>query len=302
MLLTRGELARHRWFFRGSVLCLVAAFVVCVATRPPGEWWPSGGSNVGLVLGVAAALIIGFEMLLWPRKRWPAFPPFNSRSLRTVLWGRTQVWMRWHIWLGLLSLPLALMHSGTNFWNNWFTLPWVLALAMLVVYVSGIYGLWLQNWIPRRLLQVVAEEVPAAEIDRTLKLHRQEYSERLSMELVVLRGRELTAGQRVAAFYDTVAREFLDSGNSRSVVAADARAMTEFGKLRQELLGVLSDSTSRPFQLLTELEELCSLRRQLDLQRQLQSRLHSWLLIHLPVSVLLVFLLLAHILTAMKYV
>lgn len=301
MLLTRGQLARHRWFFWGSVLVLVVAAAVAVWAIPSGSVSPNGGTGVGLVLGTLAALIIAFEMLLWPRKRLRMAVASGILSARTWLLGPAKTWMKWHIWLGLLSAPLAWLHSGYLFWDDWFSLPWCLNAVLVAVYVSGIYGLCLQNIIPRQLLENVAAEVPEAEIDAVLAHHQQEFERRMTIDLQTYVGVEQVAGASIAEYYRGVARPYLSEGNQRSPLAADARAMAEFGKLRQELVRQLVDISLAPLILLKDLEELCSFRRQLDLQRRLQSRLHSWLLVHLPLSVLLCFLLAAHILTALKY-
>ena len=71
-----------------------------------GSWtWPGGGSPPGFAYGVLGGGIILFEMLLWPRKSlW--------RGWRL---GRTKLWMTAHIWLGLLTLPLLLLHGGFHF-------------------------------------------------------------------------------------------------------------------------------------------------------------------------------------------
>jgi len=298
VLLTRGQLARHRSIFWTCVLGLAAAFVLCLLSKPRDKWWTDGGTTIGLVLGGIATVIIGFEMLLWPRKRWGSG---TSWSARTWLCLETKLWMKLHIWLGLVSAPLAFMHSGLEFWNEWFSLPWVLGVLMLVVYFSGIYGLWLQNTIPRQLLQGVSAEVPAAEINATIQHHHQQFHRRLELELTTYTGDELTSGRRIESFFRGPATDFLTSGNPRSVLAADAQAMTEFSKLQMELSQLLPSAASPPARLLKDLEELCSLRRQLDLQKRLHHRLHWWLTIHLPASVFLCFLLLAHILTALKY-
>lgn len=298
MLLTRGQLARHRGLFWICAVGLAVAFVLCLLQRPNDKWWTDGGTTIGLILGTVAAAIIGFEMLLWPRKRWGSG---SSGSARTWLCGEMKLWMKLHIWLGLVSAPLAFMHSGFEFWNEWFSLPWVLGVLMLIVYFSGIYGLWLQNIIPRQLLQGVSAEVPAAEIDSTIKHHHSQFRKRLELELTTYTGDDLTAGRRIAKFFEGAASDFLQSGNPRSVLAADAQAMIEFSKLQTELSQLLTGAASQPARLLKDLEELCSLRRQLDLQKRLHRRLHAWLQVHLPFSVLLSILLLAHILTALKY-
>ena len=67
--------------------------------------WPSGGSLEGLTAGVGAGLIMFFEMFLWPRKT----------VFRAWRIGKTKYWLKAHIWLGLLCLPLALLHGGFHF-------------------------------------------------------------------------------------------------------------------------------------------------------------------------------------------
>ncbi|MFX7663247.1 hypothetical protein ABTJ72_18785, partial [Acinetobacter baumannii] len=82
-------------------LITAAALASVLRSGLAGEEWPSGSTAIGFGWGVVAAGIILFEMLLWPRK-----------LLRSWRIGRVQTWMRAHIWLGLLVLPLALCHSG----------------------------------------------------------------------------------------------------------------------------------------------------------------------------------------------
>src|SRR5262249_46816132 len=88
---------------------------------------PGGSSLPGFSFGVLAGMIIVFEMLLWPRK-W----------FRTLRVGRAQVWMRAHIWMGLLCLPIVLYHSGFRL-GGW--LSTVLLVLLVLVIASGIYGL-----------------------------------------------------------------------------------------------------------------------------------------------------------------
>src|SRR5262245_13312614 len=92
-----------------------------------GHWsWPSGSSPPGFALGVFGGSIILFEMLLWPRKS----------LLRGFRLGRTKVWMTAHIWLGLLTVPLLLMHGGFNFNLSSATLATLLMWLLVLVVVS----------------------------------------------------------------------------------------------------------------------------------------------------------------------
>ena len=64
--------------------------------------------------------------------------------------GRTKTWMRAHIWLGLLAVPLIGVHA-------WRELGGALSATMVVLFAiviaSGIFGLVLQQFLPRMLLE-----------------------------------------------------------------------------------------------------------------------------------------------------
>ena len=62
---------------------------------------PGGGTPIGLMFGSIALGLMLFAALLSVRKRFP-------------IWriGRTKIWMRAHLWLGFLALPMVLFHSA----------------------------------------------------------------------------------------------------------------------------------------------------------------------------------------------
>ena len=97
-----------------------------------------GLQRPGLVFGIVGGAIMLFEFLLWPKKL--------ARRWRL---GSARAWMRAHIWLGLLTVPLILLHSGFH-WGG--PLSTVLAALFIAVIASGIYGLAMQNWLPRLML------------------------------------------------------------------------------------------------------------------------------------------------------
>ncbi len=149
LLLDPQQRRRNLKWLIGCLLVTVAAiaFYGWYAVRTPR--WPGGSSPPGLLFGILGGLIILFEFALWPRK---------SKYVRAWrLLGRTQHWMRAHIWLGLLSVPLVWMHTGF-LWGGW--LSTTFAILYIIVIASGIYGLVLQYFIPRMLLhQIPAETI-----------------------------------------------------------------------------------------------------------------------------------------------
>src|SRR5450432_4293031 len=93
-----------------------------------------GGTPTGLIFGVLALGIFVFAALLGVRKKLPFLPV-----------GNVQRWLRGHIWLTFLTVPLILLHSGFRLGSPMTTLLMVLYGAVMV---SGIYGLYVQHKMP----------------------------------------------------------------------------------------------------------------------------------------------------------
>jgi len=147
-----------RWLIGCLVItgCAIAVYG-WYAVRTPR--WPGGSSPPGLLFGILGGLIILFEFALWPRK---------SKYVRAWrLLGRTQHWMRAHIWLGLLSVPLVLMHTGF-LWGGW--LSTTFAVLYILVILSGIYGLVMQYIIPRMLLHQIPAETIYSQIPHVCEM------------------------------------------------------------------------------------------------------------------------------------
>ena len=121
---------------------------------------PRGGSTMGLIFGIAGFAFMLFAALLGARKRVP-----------TWRLGRAQAWMRGHLWLGLLSLPLILFHGGFHFGG---TLTRVLMWLLMITVGSGVFGAVLQNYVPRMMTTEVPLETIYAEIGNVQKLLREE--------------------------------------------------------------------------------------------------------------------------------
>src|SRR3954447_4078640 len=101
MLLNRPNWSPHR-FWLAFVLLATAAAIGWYAWESYHAARLLGGSSVpGWTFGVLGGLIILFEFALWFRKK-----------VRIWRIGRAQKWLRAHIWLGLLCLPLLVLHSG----------------------------------------------------------------------------------------------------------------------------------------------------------------------------------------------
>ena len=119
--------------------------------QTPTEHHTVGGTPLGLWFGAISLAIFVFAALLSLRKKIP-------------LWrvGTVQRWLRAHIWLTLLTIPLVILHSGFRLGGPMTTL--LMALYAIVM-VSGIYGLFLQHLMPRLMkerlpAETVFEQIP----------------------------------------------------------------------------------------------------------------------------------------------
>ena len=287
--------------------------------------WPGGSSLPGFMFGILGGLIILFEFALWPRK-WK-----RVRAVRFL--GRTQTWMMAHIWLGLLSIPIVWLHSGFRWGGG---LSTILAVVYIVVIASGVFGLVLQNVVPRRLLNDVPAETIYSQIPHVCDLlvedgdslveaacggasatfeqgssaHAEEAAPPAVLRIGAVRRADRFSG---TALLQRTGNSHLPGGELvRDVYQSRIRPFLVQGVGRSSELShddrasrFFSDLRSRlhpqSHDVLRMLERACSQRRQLDRQAQLHWWLHGWLSVHLPLSVALVILLAAHAFFAVKY-
>ena len=157
MLIRRNWREHLPWIIVILAISVVALYWYSVLTaQTPWDHRPSGSTFALFLFGIAGGSICFFEFLLWPRKRW-----------RVLRLGPTKVWMRAHIWLGLLAVPLLILHSGFYFRNLEATL---LLVLFLIVIVSGVWGLILQQIIPQRMLAELPAETIYSQIEHVSNL------------------------------------------------------------------------------------------------------------------------------------
>lgn len=296
MLLDRS----HRRWMRTTVFATVVASVLYAvyASRAPDG--PRGGSWPGLGFGTLASVCIAFAALLGARKRKPHYRL-----------GRAATWMRGHLWLGALSLPLVLFHAGFSFGG---TLTTVLLWIFVAVYVTGVIGLALQQFLPRVMTQSLSQETVFEQIDHVrLQLFAEaelrtkgeggavahaKSAGRVQGRVVESRSAAAEKGpdrNALGIFLDRQLRPYFEKdGARRSRLADPAARAALFDELRRAVDPALHPVTR-------DLEALCEQRGQLETQRRLHLWLHGWLLVHVPLSYLMVLLAAAHALMALYY-
>ncbi len=317
--------SHSRWMLGCAALGLgsTAAYVFYALRAPNG---PSGGSPAGLAFAFAGAGLIGFECLLSLRKKYPASPL-----------GRVQTWLRAHIWLGLLSLLLILFHAGFR-WGQGLAL--LLMWLFAVITASGVFGLVLQRYLPRRITELAPRETLYDQIPQVIRLLRMEADERVEFvtaDLGVDDGEPaaLYAGGK-KFYFDAAQRksaaEKVEAERQKRKASPQIAVDEEAGRALkahylQEIRPFLAlrpsgfarrlfhnpGAVSAYFQylrtimpvashdVLRDLEAICEERRQLAVQARLHRWLHGWLYVHVPLSMAFLVLTAVHAVLSLRY-
>ncbi len=322
MLVNREHRKLHLAFAVPACVVACAAIAWWVSDSVSAGRWVGGGSPSGLVCGILAGLVIIFEMLLWPRKL--------LRRLRLV---PAKYWLVAHIWFGLVSLPLAIAHCGLHL-GGW--LPASFMVLFVFTILSGIYGLAVQNFLPRWMLRNLPAETIYSQIDYVSKI----VVEDARRALLASCGRSKRQRDQLVDAVDDlvpVAQEAIVVGAVRGAgktfgrvlqtkKAVDATAdaeplwntfdeiqpyllngrqaitpVTEPAKATQYFRTLRSVCGTESESMIDMLESYCDQRRQYDVQQTCHHWLHAWLPIHIAASVAVTVLLAAHIFTALRY-
>ncbi|MEM9556929.1 MAG: hypothetical protein AAGC60_21905 [Acidobacteriota bacterium] len=231
-----------------------------------------GGSAFGLTYGVLA---VGLILLL------TAFG-WRKRAYRSTL-GTLDGWLQVHVYFGLATVPIVLFHAGFRFHDRLATAAFV---VMTAVVLSGLAGAVLYTVLPRRLTALRVDLTP------------DEVEERLNQLLASMA--QIAAGRSDSfqRLHERVQRQ------ARTGPAASWRLLV-FGAGRRP--GDSDDESWRPLLALVDEDERDDLRRLLVLARQhrelhqrlrfqlrYQGLLEAWLVLHVPLTVLLLVLVAIH--------
>jgi hypothetical protein len=300
----------HRKWLIGSAAGLALATAVYVPYSLHAPQGPRGGSTLGLIYGIIGFLFMLFAGLLGLRKKFPVWRI-----------GRAQSWMRGHLWLGLLSFPLIVFHSGFHFGG---TLTRMSMWIFMFVWISGILGAALQHFMPRFQTAQLPMETIYEQIDRVRGQLAEEAGELVEETCSALEGEVSRATERQRAMSAsagtqgglTVAsglqanqqvsaqlRQFLKNEMRPYLERAGAHDRTldkqmQAQKIFQQFRVLLPPELHAN---LDDLENICEEKRQLDKQGRLHKILHGWLLVHIPLSYALLLLGTVHAVVALKF-
>ena len=317
-----GRSTWKRWHLRWLLVCLVVTLAAgvwygVVATQQ--DTLPGGSSWPGLIAGGFAGLLFAY-LFAFALRKLPIVRLWFARR-------PTKYWLAQHIWLGLLTFPLVTTHSALlTRWGGPLTTG--LMVVYFAVLMSGIWGLWVQQTIPRRLLHEIPDEANFYQLPDMVEQFRREAEllvlatcgapaeypkEGLSLLvqsqevlraaregrgsglLRVIPANSLPDTEPLRQYFRNVIDPYLRGGTSpRGATRLQARMKAEFGDLRR-----MVNPAALP--VVDALEAVCEHRREFDAQAQLHRWLHGWLVVHLCLSCLLILLVICHAVSAVWY-
>lgn len=260
-----------------AVVCLVA-FVAALLVAD------SMGRVALLPTAIYSGLaLLGLMVLLTlfnARKKLPFLPLFKAST-----------WLQFHIYSGLFSLALFLVHIGWSYSGG--VLEGILAAVFFVVFLSGLFGLYISRRMPAKLTRsgesLVYERIP---------FHRRRMIEEI--EKLVERAEVETRSSTLADFYHSRMEAYIRSGAPKipHFVAPDRSPTVRLrGELREHQRYLSEEERA----LADELGEWLETKDNLDNQQSGQRLLKLWLFVHIPATYSLLILGLVHGIMALLY-
>ncbi|MGY8732956.1 MAG: hypothetical protein ACKVK0_12510 [Pirellulales bacterium] len=282
MVINRGHAA---W-------CVTSLSLIAVAT---GLYVPyanselygaTGNSITGLFFGIAGTMAMIFAGLLAARKR------IISRKLGAISW-----WLKGHLWIGLVSVPLIFFHAGFRFGG---LLEQLTMWCFLIVVVSGVIGQILQHVTPRFMKTAAPQQAIFEQLEVAINSLKKTADEQVlsvydTLFVDVQQNKPDSPDDFLRAFYLRHVRAFLQvQVDADSSLLNATQAAGIFATVREGI-------PSKMVPISVKLEAICNERRQLISQNKLHWIMHGWTLIHIPLSISLLILTLVHVVMSLYY-
>ena len=259
---------RFRWLWIALLLAVVTGLGYAFIDQEPR---PNGGSWYGYTLGT-----IGLGLIVWL-----SLLGIRKRRISEGRWS-LKAWTSAHVYLGLALIVVGTLHTGFQIGWNVHTLAYVL---MLIVILSGIYGIIVYARLPTTLSEGRNEKTRGDMLDEVAVTDRQLESAAQPLE------RE-QADLVIAALRQDIFHGGLFGRLTGSYPGCKTR----------RALGGFSEhgggAEERVYRLLFQRsEQLGQIRRHL----RTKALLEVWLFIHIPATIALLAALLAHVISVFYY-
>jgi hypothetical protein len=266
---------RFRWFKIAAVVSLISLLVYMLVDVQPR---PNGGSWLGYTLGtIGAGLIV-----------WLALLGIRKRAMTRGRWS-LKAWTSAHVYLGLALIVIGTLHTGFQLGWNVHTLAWVL---MMLVIVSGIYGITVYAVLPQGLSDSRSEMTgpqminAVSQLDKQLQHAAQPLSDSDSAIVVGSLGQDPFGGSAWRRL----------TGNYKNDPNRDALAY-----MRERLEEVPAKQKPAVESVVELLEKKAAALSRLRGYIQRRGLLEIWLFVHVPLTFVLIAALFAHIISVFFY-
>jgi len=266
---------RYRWFKIATFISLFLIVVYLIVDVSPRH---NGGSWLGYALGtIGAGLIV-----------WLALLGIRKRAMTRGRWS-LKAWTSAHVYLGLALIFIGTLHTGFQFGWNVHTLAWVL---MLLVILSGIYGISVYALLPQGLSDSRSEMTgpqmieQVNSLDKQIQIAAQPLSDEDSAVVVGSLGEDPFGG----GVWRRLSGSYPKCGNMRALTAMRARQEEATGKEEQALEQVVG-----------LLEKKAAALQRLRGYIRRRALLEIWLFVHIPMTFVLLAALTAHIVSVFFY-
>jgi hypothetical protein len=256
-----------RWLWIALVLCGVTIAGYLMIDQQPR---PNGGSWYGYTLGT-----IGFGLILWL-----SLLGVRKRRINPGVWS-LKAWTSAHVYLGLSLIVIGTLHTGFQIGWNVHTLAYVL---MLLVIVTGIYGVVVYATLPASLSANRKEMTRAQMLDALTAIDRQ------------LESAAQPLGRAEADLVIAALEQDVFAGGALARLTGSYPGCATTRALRG--MGGSSEATTRVAALLEKRrEQLAQIRGAL----RIRAMLEIWLFIHIPLTIALIAALTAHVISVFFY-
>lgn len=268
---------RARWAKVSAALSLLVMAAYALTDPLPRH---NGGTPLGYTLGTLGAVMIVWLSLLGVRKRVVGSKPFSLKG-----------WTSAHVWLGMSLIVIGTLHAGGQMGWNVHSLAWLL---MMIVILSGFWGIHLYRSVPEKLSANRGEVTQAQMLDaiRTLDRQLDTAAQPLDAQDAALVRTSLAETRIGGTLRQRLSGDYGGDGNARALAAIETRvqAARRAGQ---------PDERLQQIRLLLDRKRvaLAQARRHIALKGQLE----LWLYLHVPVTVALLAALLAHVLSVFLY-
>ena len=249
-------IAARRW--RNALLTIAAAAAILFADAVTSASLRQSAFLTGWFLLAIVITLVLFNA----RKKLPFLPL-----------GRAAVWLRYHIYVGLLSIAVFAAHIDLRVPDG--AVEVALAFLFLVVALSGVVGLLISRGISRRLTrrgeEVIFERIP---------LFRRELRD--EAEDLVRRSVADSDSTTIADFYAARLRHLFDG--PRDYLQHLFEMNISRYAIETELLSVGRYLSDKELEILDELAHVVRRNDELNYHHALQFTLKAWLFVHVPLT------------------